>query len=212
MNPLSGAGESPARQTLEDERMKRSISFVTFLTAALAITACGKDSDSESSDGIVVEVGDGQADLRLAETAMDSDGSVSEAEISQCGNVFAGEIESWKISGNQNVVDLKPTQAFATKITGNQNSLNLTIKAKEGEVGVVRFPGLCLVLGGNQPTVNLTLDAVSLDTLKIVARGNNGKINIKIQGDAAIPAGSVDDLGKHVSVNVEAIENDETAK
>lgn len=192
--------------------MKRSINFVTSLSVALAITACGKDSDSVSSDGIIVEVGDGQADLRLAETTMDSDGSVSEAEISQCGNVFTGDIESWKISGNQNVVDLKPTQAFATKITGNQNSLNLTIKAKEGESGVVRFPGLCLVLGGNQATVNLTLDAVSLDTLKIVARGNSDKINITIQGDAVIPAGSEDDLGKHVTVNVETIENDEASE
>ena len=169
------------------------------------LTSCGSDSkESPTSQTMVVEVGDGQPSLRLTEdgAATDSEGSVSTAEIKHCEDVFAGPVVGWKISGNQNQVDLSPTQAFATKITGNQNKLNLIIKAKEGETELVTFPGVCLVLGGNQASVTLTLQSVSLVNLKVVAKGNSGSLSITLADDAKIPDSAVDDLGKHVTVSV----------
>jgi hypothetical protein len=189
--------------------MKRSFqNLVLFsLTGSMLslAAACGKDSDSDNSGRtMVVEVGDGQPGLRLADETppVEGDGSVSSAEIQQCAGVFEGQVEGWKVSGSQNNVSLSPTQAFATKITGNENSLNLIIKAKEGETSLVAFPGLCLVLAGNQPNVNVTLNAVTVTTFKVIANGNKGTVNITLEKGAVLPAGATDDLGKHVTVTV----------
>jgi hypothetical protein len=186
--------------------------YVCLALTALVLIACGKDADKDAGTStILVEVGDGQPGLHIAEASVESDGTVSEAEVKQCADVFSTDVQGWKISGNQNQVDLQPSQAFATKVTGNRNNLNIIIKAKEGETGVVSFPGLCLVLAGNQPTVNVSLESVSLETFKVIANGNKGTLNITLKADAAIPEGTSSDLGKHVTVTVteESKENDQ---
>lgn len=181
----------------------RVVLCVTSLAYLSLLSACGSDSD-ESSTGrtMVVEVGDGQPGLRLLEETIEGDGSVSEGEIQQCADVFEGDVQGWKVAGDQNAVELEVTQAFAAKITGNQNSLNLIIKAKEGETGLVSFPGVCLVMAGNQPSVSVTLNGVTVETFKVVANGNKGSLTIKLEGGSELPDGATDDLGKHVTVTV----------
>lgn len=178
----------------------KSLGIVGLLSA---LVACGDDSkEASTSDTMIVEVGGGQTGFRLLNDVENPEGSVSETEIKQCEDVFQGPVAGWKISGSQNLISMEPTEAFATKITGNKNRLNLVIKAKDGETEVVSFPGVCLILGGNQPTVDLSLQGVSLDKLKVVARGNSATLSIALSDNAKIPEGSVAELGKHVSVTV----------
>lgn len=177
-----------------------------FLVSLLLMPACGSSDKESAAAGrtMVVEVGDGVPGLYLGDTAPESTDTsdVSAKEIQQCKDLFTGTVDGWKIAGSENNVSIEATQAFAVKITGHQNILNLTIKAKEGETSVVNFPGMCLVLGGNQPTVNVVLNGVALEHFKVIAQGNSGKIDVKLQKEATLPEGTEADIGKHATMTV----------
>jgi hypothetical protein len=182
--------------------MKKLVALVSFSLLA----ACGKKDDEAETAGrtVVVEVGAAAASL-TGDTAPESEdeNTVKTQEIQQCRDVFSGTVEGWKVSGSENEVSITPSEAFAIKITGNQNVLNLVIKAKEGETAPVSFPGVCLVLAGNKPTVKATLTDVTLEQFKVVGNGNDGRVDVLLEGAAALPEGTTEDLGKHVTVSVQ---------
>ncbi|MDQ3234886.1 MAG: hypothetical protein M3Q07_24025 [Pseudobdellovibrionaceae bacterium] len=172
------------------------------------LTACGKSDDEETATSrtVTVEVGPSTAlkmmdDDEVVEEEEGDDG-VKAQDIQQCRDVFTGTVEGWKVAGSDNAASIEATQAFAVKITGNENSLNLIIKAKEGETAPVSFPGVCLVLAGNKPKVQASFTGVALEHFKVVGNGNQGTVEVKLEGGATLPEGATEDLGKHVTVTV----------
>ncbi|HYX38872.1 MAG TPA: hypothetical protein VE954_37680 [Oligoflexus sp.] len=185
--------------------------FHMSLWAAVSVPmlmACGQSDDEETSSSRTVTVEVGQA---TALSRMDDDETMEEEEggdgvkaqdIQQCRDVFTGTVEGWKVAGSDNAASIEATQAFAVKITGNENSLNLIIKAKEGATAPVSFPGVCLVLAGNKPKVQASFSGVALEHFKVVGNGNQGTVEVKLEGGATLPEGATEDLGKHVTVTV----------
>nr|AIA11414.1 Unknown Function [uncultured bacterium] len=192
-----------------------SISLMTTLCCPWLVACNDADNSMASLENadrtLVIEVGAASTGLmKKDETATDTETETDDAEgdpvkkqvIQQCRGVFTGTVEGWKVAGSENKLGLTPTQAIAVRLTGSQNSLSLVIKAKEGETAPVTFPGICLVLAGNQPHVQATLNGVSLEHFKVVGHGNGGTVDIELQSGSILPEGATEDLGKHVTVTV----------
>lgn len=133
-----------------------------------------------------------------AESPSEDEGvkAASESEIAQCSKLFGQKVDGVKISGSSSHVDLSPSQFLAVKMTGNKNSANLlvTVSPDDDTTGDLNLDdetpydieGLCIIVAGNQPTVNVVVNDAKIGSVYYVATGNGAKANFEVKDGASM--------------------------
>lgn len=151
-------------------------------------TDTGTDDTGDSSDGTSgkgADKGNGKGS-----------GKGGDADAGECAAAAGINKSRVKVSGNQKNLTMVPGDAFALKVTGNMNVVNLKMT---GDAPGARVSAICLFLAGNQSHVTMDI-GVSVGKVFIKARGNKALVEGSISKDGVIENLQVDANGNQPSI------------
>lgn len=151
-------------------------------------TGTGSDDSADSSDG----TGGKGSDKGNGKGS----GKGGDADAGECAAAAGINKTRVKVSGNQKSLTMVPGDAFALKVTGNQNVVNLKMT---GDAPGARVSAICLFLAGNQSHVTMDI-GVSVGKIFIKARGNKALVEGAISKDGVIENLQVDANGNQPSI------------
>lgn len=143
------------------------------------------DSGSDSISGKGSDKGNGKGS-----------GKGGNADAGECAAAAGINKSRVKVSGNQKTLTMVPGDAFALKVTGNQNAVHLKMT---GDIPGARVSAICLFLAGNQSHVTMDI-GVSVGKIFIKARGNKALVEGSISKDGVIENLQVDANGNQPSI------------
>ncbi|HET9236287.1 MAG TPA: hypothetical protein VFO10_03490 [Oligoflexus sp.] len=155
-------------------------------------TGTGGDDSTDSSDGTSGKGSDKGSDKGNGKEA----GKGGDADAGECASAAGINKSRVKVSGNQKSLTMAPGDAFALKVTGNQNVVNLKMT---GDAPGARVSAICLFLAGNQSHVTMDI-GVSVGRIFIKARGNKALVEGSISKDGVIENLQVDANGNQPSI------------
>jgi hypothetical protein len=123
-------------------------------------------------------------------------GKGADADAGECASVAGINKDRVKVSGNQKTLTMIPGDAFALKVTGNQNAVNLKMS---GDGAGARVSAICLFLAGNQSHVTMDI-GVAVGRIFIKARGNKALVEAAVSKDGVIENLQVDANGNQPSI------------
>lgn len=123
-------------------------------------------------------------------------GKGGDAEAGECAGVAGINKDRVKVSGNQKTLTMVPGDAFALKVTGNQNTVNLKMS---GDAPGAKVSAICLFLAGNQSHVTMDV-GVTVGKIYIKARGNKALVEAAVSKDGVIQGLQVDANGNQPSI------------
>lgn len=155
-------------------------------------TGSGSDDSTDSSDGTNGKGSDKGSDKGNGKGS----GKDGDADAGECASAAGINKTRVKVSGNQKNLTMAPGDAFALKVTGNQNVVNLKMTA---DAPGARVSAICLFLAGNQSHVTMDI-GVTVGKIFIKARGNKALVEGSISKDGVIEALQVDANGNQPSI------------
>lgn len=133
---------------------------------------------------------------------------LSDDERAACGSLFDGTEDFVVVTGNQQVVDLAPSDVLAVKIAGNRNEVFVTLEPEPPTTFTTTtgfttttsftttpgtttrpepdFAGLCFVLSGNQARATVEVFQVALGSFAYIGRGNQPELALHVAGAASV--------------------------
>ena len=135
----------------------------------------GKSGDAIKEDG---------KDQVSDKASSDDDAQDHEGELA-CQRQH-GQATVTKLSGDAktDTVELKDQDFYAVHVSGDQTHLDIHIGAGAEQK---RMKGLCLLVTGNQGTINVTAD-YGVESIYAIARGNQTQVKISVAKDAVVDA------------------------
>ena len=106
--------------------------------------------------------------------------SVDQTTLGGCGAYFSGNLQDGKISGSKNSISSDGSRGIPFKVTGNRNKLAVNLKGVPETKA--KFEGICVFIAGNQNVVDVLVKDVFVKRIVLIARGNQAKINVKVEG------------------------------
>jgi hypothetical protein len=155
-------------------------------------TDTGTDDTADSSDGTSGKGTDKGTDKGNGKGS----GKGGDADAGECAAAAGINKSRVKVSGNQKNLTMVPGDAFALKVTGNMNVVNLKMT---GDAPGARVSAICLFLAGNQSHVTMDI-GVSVGKIFIKARGNKALVEGSISKDGVIENLQVDANGNQPSI------------
>jgi len=152
-------------------------------------TDVADDSDSTSTDG---KGSDKAADKGNNKGS----GKGGDTEGSDCAVSAGIARDRVKVSGSQKSLTLAPQEAFALKVTGNTNQVNLKMTS---ETPGARIAAICLFVTGNQSHVTMDI-GVTVGKIFVKARGNKALVEATVSKDGVIETLQVDAAGNQPSI------------
>jgi hypothetical protein len=143
------------------------------------------DSGSDSVSGKGSDKGNGKGSSKGGD-----------ADAGECAAAAGINKSRVKVSGNQKNLTMVPGDAFALKVTGNMNIVNLKMT---GDAPGARVSAICLFLAGNQSHVTMDI-GVSVGKIFIKDRGNKALVEGSISKDGVIENLQVDANGNQPSI------------
>lgn len=169
--------DATATATVEDGSGSDSNSSVT--------TPEGDDSKTDSGAS-------GKGSDKGSEKGSDKgSGKGGDADAGACAAVAGLNKDRVKVNGSQKTVTLSPQDAFALKVSGNANQVNLKMSA---DAPGARLSAICLFLNGNQSHVTMDI-GVAVGRIFIKARGNKALVEAAVSKDGGIENLQVDASG-----------------
>lgn len=155
-------------------------------------TDSGGDDTADSSGGMSGKGSDKYSDKGNGKGA----GKGGDADAGECASAAGINAGRVKVSGSQKNLTMAPGDAFALKVTGNQNVVNLKMTA---DAPGARVSAICLFLAGNQSHVTMDI-GVTVGKIFIKARGNKALVEGSISKDGVIENLQVDANGNQPSI------------
>lgn len=152
----------------------------------------GGDTDDDSAEGGTGKGSDKGDDKGNGKGS----GKGGDADAGACASVAGINKDRVKVSGNQKTLTMIPGDAFALKVTGNQNVVNLKMS---GDGAGARVSAICLFLAGNQSHVTMDI-GVAVGKIFIKARGNKALVEAAVGQDGVIESLQVDANGNQPSI------------
>jgi hypothetical protein len=188
-------------------------------TATVEGPDAGVDTQDSGSKGDGTDTGDGKGGMPGSGDDTDDDDSAEPGNgkgsdkgadkgngkgTDKGGNNDAGECaaaaginkDRVKVNGSQKSITINPQDAFALKVTGSQNLVNLKMSADSPGASV---SAICLFLAGNQSHVTMDI-GVSVGKIYIKARGNKALVEAAVSKDGVIQNLQVDANGNQPSI------------
>ncbi len=156
-------------------------------------TGTGTDTSTDSDDATESGKGSDKADDKGNGKGSGKDG---DADAGDCATAAGINKDRVKVSGSQKTLTMTPSDAFALKVTGNQNLVNLKMS---GDAPGASVSAICLFLAGNQSHVTMDI-GVKVGKIFIKARGNKALVEAAVSKDGVIQALQVDANGNQPSI------------
>jgi hypothetical protein len=156
-------------------------------------------STSDDDDDVTKGNGNGKGNGNSPDKAKGNDkggNSNSDADAGDCAAIAGINKERVKVSGSQKSITLTPQDAFALKVTGNINLVNLKMTA---DAPGARLTAICLFLAGNQSHVTMDV-GVTIGRIFIKARGNKALVEAAVSKDGVIENLQVDAKGNQPGI------------
>jgi hypothetical protein len=153
------------------------------------------DGDGISGDEDAVDRGNGKgSDKGVDKGKGPNKGGNNDA--GECAAAAGINKERVKVSGSQKSLTMNPQDAFALKVTGDQNLVHLKMS---GDAPGASVSAICLFLAGNQSHVTMDI-GVSVGKIFIKARGNKALVEAAVSKDGVIQNLQVDANGNQPSI------------
>jgi hypothetical protein len=164
-------------------------------------TGDGKGGSSDTGDDDTDENSTGGGNGNGSDKADDKGngkgvGKGGDADAGECATAAGINKDRVKVSGSQKSLTMEPSDAFALKVTGNQNLVNLKMS---GDIPGARVSAICLFLAGNQSHVTMDI-GVAVGKIFIKARGNKALVEAAVSKDGVIESLAVDANGNQPSI------------
>ncbi|HYX36944.1 MAG TPA: hypothetical protein VE954_27885, partial [Oligoflexus sp.] len=123
-------------------------------------------------------------------------GKGNDADAGACASIAGVNKDRVKVSGSQKSVTLSPSDAFALKVTGNQNQVHLKMSA---DAPGARVSAICIFATGNQSHVTMDI-GISVGKIYIKARGNKALVEATVSKSGVVESMQVDANGNQPSI------------
>ncbi|WP_141736313.1 hypothetical protein [Oligoflexus tunisiensis] len=173
-------------------------------TTTVENTTDGKESGSDTDDDVTkgntdddVTKGSGKGNGKGKDPdKIKGNDQATDADAGDCAANAGINKERVKVSGSQKSITLTPQDAFALKVTGNRNLVNLKMTA---DAPGARLSAICLFVTGNQGHVTMDV-GVTVGKIFIKARGNQALVEAAVSKDGVIEDLQVDANGNQPGI------------
>ncbi|HYX32593.1 MAG TPA: hypothetical protein VE954_05735, partial [Oligoflexus sp.] len=130
----------------------------------------GDDGD-DTNQGDTTTLGKGTGSDKGTDKDKGS-GKGNDADAGACASIAGVNKDRVKVSGSQKSITLANQDAFALKVTGNQNKVHLKMSS---DGPGAKVSAICIFIAGNQNNVTMDI-GVSVGKIYIKARGNKALV------------------------------------